>query len=81
MKMRLFLITLVVVAAVIAINIRETDASPANHGQRSDRFAIGMNGDEDLGQIIIGKDDKFPYRSLETNRIRIPLSPGRVQQG
>ena len=79
--MRLSLITIAVVAAIIALNTCETDASPAaKPGQhlQADRFATGMNGDDDLGDDIFEKGDKYSFRGLESERF-IPLPPGRVQ--
>ena len=91
--MRLSLITLAAVAAVIALNICETDAccpgevpleecwNSMGSGRSGlhDRFSIGMSGDEDLGEDIKKKDVKVMIRSLEADRF-IPLPPGRVQK-
>ena len=66
MKMKLFLITFVVVAA-IALNICETDAVPAelglDSGLQADRFATwGSSGDEDLGETIEMPDWSWWFR-------------------
>ena len=67
MKMKLFLITFVVVVAAIALNICETDAVPAelglDSGLQADRFGTwGSSGDEDLGDDINGQDGKWWFR-------------------
>ena len=66
MKTTSFLITFVVIAAAIALNICETNAFPAevglDFGLQADRFATGINGDEDLGDDINMKPWKFHFR-------------------
>ena len=64
-------------AAVIAALFASTNAHLNIHRERlaqvGVRFATGMNGDEDLGQDITMKGDKFHYNQLAQG---LPLCNG-----
>jgi len=67
-------------SAVLALFLGTTDARMKMRAPKSiNLFATGMNGDEDLGQDIIMKGDKYHYQQLGQVEIQETNAPRNTQ--